>query len=510
MEDEKNTTAFENDSENIETSNFDERPERANEPQANANENTATAASPSPEESSVTDPNEHLEDASTETTKPVTDKRRTIIIALTGIVLIIIGALAYWYLVHMRQPSTSTNLSTVSVQLMGGEANLIDGSAEVSANNKTWQKFSVGDSIKQGKYYRTNADGRLIIALDDGSAIRLNTGTTIKLDRLSAKNILVTNISGEVYTRIVKSDRIFTVSVASKTYRAMGTAYKTINTDSAKGVEVYESTVKVQNQVDVAEGKYYYDTYVDTAHQQKVEDIPSDKLKQDAFILWNYEQDKKSTEFKNSLGYLKKIDETTPAQTTAQATTTTASIALNGSKTDTGIALSWTLNNVSVTKGFKVVKGTSANPSYGKDDAVFVDANSRSYKWKISNGGTYHFRVCLYGENGCSLYSNDISVTAPVYSVEEPSGSVSLSRTSGANFAWTLNGGAPYGFKLVWSKNTGPTYPNRDGDKYAYYSDAATRAGAIDETSGTFYVRVCLYTSTHTCTIYSNELGVTL
>lgn len=447
-------------------------------------------------------------------TKPKISKKRIIIIALIGLALIAAGLLAYWYTGRSNDAKTPSNSTLSSVKLMGAEVSLIDGSAETSANNKSWMKLTVGETVQQGHYYRTASDGRLIIKLDDGSAIRLNSAATIKIDRLDAKNILITNISGEVYTRLVKSDRIFTVSVGGKGYRAMGTAYKTINMQSTKGVEVYESTVKVQGSIDVAEGKYYYDIASEAAQQQKVTDIPTDKLKQDAFVRWNYEQDKGSTEFKNKLGYLTKIDEpAAPSSTTnaaATQTNTSASISIKGTRTDNGIQITWTLSNVTASKGFKVVKGSAANPSYGKDDAVFVEATARSYTWKLNNGATYHFRVCLYGENGCSLYSNDIAVAAPTYSVEEPSGTVSLSHGTSANFGWTLNGTAPYGFKLVWSANTGPTYPTRDGDKYAYYGDAAAREGAISETTGTYHVRVCLYTSGHGCTIYSNEITVTL
>jgi FecR protein len=434
---------------------------------------------------------------------------------MIGIVLVlmlaVVGAALAFSVFKDDEKQTQTT-QVPKVALMGAELTVADGYVQTGPDNKLWEDAKVGDQISEGMYVRTQPSARAVIALDDGSAIRINGNSVVKVNSLDVASVVITNVSGEVYTRLVKSDRQFSVKVADEEYVALGTAYKTVNTADIKGVEVYESIVKLtKTNIEVPEGKLYYKTSNNAELSQKITDITVDKIKQDTFVAWNYEQDKNNTEFKDKLGYLTKIDEPVAPPTppvTTKTTTATASIKLTGTAYETGVKLSWKLSNMTAGKGFKVVKSLSANPTYGKDDAVFVGATTSSYAWKIKDGKTYHFRVCAYTGEGCSTYSNDITVTAPMVTVADPqpSGTLSLSQTSGADFSWVLDGSSPYGYKLVWSTSTAPVYPGND---YAFYSDEATKSGTITASGGTYYVRVCMYNK-GSCVNYSNEVVVTL
>lgn len=447
--------------------------------------------------------------------RPARKRKLVLVIGLAiALLLTAIGTVLALTVLHKDSADQKQTESVARVTLMGAEVTIADGIVQISIDNKTWQDAAVGVQIKQGMYVRTQPSARAVIALDDGSAIRLNSSSVVHVDNLGAKNIVITNVSGEVYTRVVASSRKFTVKVADEQYLAMGTAYKTINTTETNGVEVYHSSVSVvKKDVAVAEGKYYYLKSADASQQQKLSDISVDKIKQDTFVAWNYEQDKQNSEFKDKLGYLTKIDEPAVTAQTAKTTpstsvqTTQSKITLTGVAYDSGVKLSWSLTNLSAAKGFKVVKSLSANPTYGKDDYAYVSkSTSTSYKWAITNGKTYHFRVCIYTGDGCSTYSNDVTVTAPLVSEAEPSGTLSLTAGSDKTVNWTMDGTAPKGFKLVWSSTTAPAYP---GSSYNYYSDQATRSGTVDADPGTYYVRVCMYTGSG-CTNYSNEITVTI
>lgn len=77
--------------------------------------------------------------------------------------------------------------------------------------------------------------------------------------------------------------------------------------------------------------------------------------------------------------------------------------------------------------------------------------------------------------------------------------------------SWKAEGYSKNGFKVVWSKNSGPTYPTRSGDKYIYLSDPnvnATTLYAFDG-AGTYYARVCEYLG-GSCGTYSNEVAISL
>lgn len=88
----------------------------------------------------------------------------------------------------------------------------------------------------------------------------------------------------------------------------------------------------------------------------------------------------------------------------------------------------------------------------------------------------------------------------------QPTGSLNLQHVSGANVAWTLNGNAPYGLKLVWSTSPGPVYP---GASAKYFSGASTTSATIEAGAGSYYVRVCMYYEGK-CMNYSNEIFITV
>ena len=89
--------------------------------------------------------------------------------------------------------------------------------------------------------------------------------------------------------------------------------------------------------------------------------------------------------------------------------------------------------------------------------------------------------------------------------------SITLSSTGNGEVSWEVDGTAAKGYKLVWSKISGPTYPLREGDKYVYYSDPATLSGSVYgfDGEGAYFVRVCEYLGGE-CGTYSNEIEVTL
>jgi len=80
-----------------------------------------------------------------------------------------------------------------------------------------------------------------------------------------------------------------------------------------------------------------------------------------------------------------------------------------------------------------------------------------------------------------------------------------------ASIKWTVDGSSAGGFKVVWSKNTRPTYPCRSGDKYDYLSDSKATSDTLTafDGSGTYYVRVCEYLGGK-CGVYSNEITLNL
>ncbi len=190
------------------------------------------------------------------------------------------------------------------------------------------------------------------------------------------------------------------------------------------------------------------------------------------------------------------------------------SISLSGSKVDNGVKLNWSVSGGSVDNGFKIVKSTSPNPVYPGNTYKYLTSNSvRSYTWELTDGKTYHFRVCQYNGNGkCLKYSNDITVTAPKVEEETPDPvSISLSAeavSTGVNLSWSVSGdnSSSDGFKIVKSSDPNPVYPGND---YEYKNDNSLRSYTWGLDAGTYNFRVCQYVSGE-CISYSNNVEVTV
>jgi len=190
------------------------------------------------------------------------------------------------------------------------------------------------------------------------------------------------------------------------------------------------------------------------------------------------------------------------------------SISLSGS----GSSISWSVDGYSY-KGFKVVWSKNQGPTYptrsGDKYHYYSDPNRTSDTLSdFSGSGTYYVRVCEYlGGGQCAKYSNEITVTLGDGSADNSSGEVESITLSGEgkNIKWSTDGYSKKGFKVVWSKNQGPTYPTRSGDKYHYYSEPNRTSDTLSDFSGsgTYYVRVCEYLG-GACGKYSNEITVTL
>jgi len=413
---------------------------------------------------------------------------------------------------------------------IGAQIVYVEGAVEYSDENGVWKRATNETVLGSGDSVEVVGIGKAIINLDDGSAIRLNKNSGATLTSLEPSHIIITNDKGQIYTRVAQADRVFDVSSADVVYQSVGTAYKTINEEKLKGVEVYESKVKIlgvnDREVLVEQGnKYYVVNQANKKLENALVKITTAVMSKDEFLKWNQAEDKKvveGTEETDANG-IESIVTTTESGNAVvveeePATETATGILLAGKQVAGGVSLSWTVSGLSITNGFKLVKSVEINPVYPGDSYVYLTDNAvRTYKWDIADSKTYYFRVCQYNSDGkCLKYSNNVKVAAPVVNKPEPVAtggvkSIVLRSTGSGNVAWTVSGYSEQGFKVVWSKNTNPVYPTRDGDKYNFYSDPQQTSSALDAFSGagTYFVRVCEYLGGK-CGVYSNEIQVAL
>lgn len=87
----------------------------------------------------------------------------------------------------------------------------------------------------------------------------------------------------------------------------------------------------------------------------------------------------------------------------------TGTINLSGLIQDNGISLSWTTENISAPKGYKVLMSNDPKPTFpGAEFRLLTSENDYSYLWSgLATGQTYYFRVCINNGDDCGLYSNE-------------------------------------------------------------------------------------------------------
>lgn len=434
----------------------------------------------------------------------VATKNKKLFLALSLLGVLLVGSFSW--VVLTKEKNTMVPNQDERPKL-GAAVTLIDGIAKIN-NDGVWETLSKEATLNEGDQVMTDAASRMIITLDDGSIIRLDESSAVSLESLDADAVRINNEAGDVYARVVTSERSFTVQVDGTDYSALGTAFQTINDTSNKGVQVMQSSVKVEDEEsNVDEGKQFFKLHANTDLTDKVTDVSVDELKNNGFMIWNLEQDKQNESFKDKLGFLSKIEEKTAEEPAPAPAAENASIKLSASTYEKGVSLKWTVANISGNEGFKIVRSKkTTTPTFGKDDAAYADgAGARSYNWKDTGGVSYTYRVCAYKSKACSTYSNAVTITSPYVPPEAVvPGTVTLS-LSGTEASWSFTGTAPHGFKVNIDPDPSPVY----GSSYKSIYAGSSPQNIEGLTAGTYYVRVCKYTADSNisggCTDYSNE-----
>jgi peptidoglycan hydrolase-like protein with peptidoglycan-binding domain len=206
-----------------------------------------------------------------------------------------------------------------------------------------------------------------------------------------------------------------------------------------------------------------------------------------------------------------KTEESKVEEKDADSTVTKISLYVNDSKDK----VYWTTKGTS-TLGYKIVWSRDESPKYPTRDG-----DKSVYETGIADGsrvlnafdgtGTYYVRVCEYINGGeCGTYSNEVSLSITSDVDTEEGGVVEIELTvddeDEGTISWVTDGYSQLGYKVVWSLNTGPTYPTRANDTYLYFDDPDTDSATLEafKGPGRYHVRVCEYLGGK-CGVYSDE-----
>lgn len=407
---------------------------------------------------------------------------------------------------------------------IGGQIVYVEGGVEYRNGSGLWMRAEEGADITEGDAVETLGDGRAIIALDDGSVLRLDAHTQIVLESTDPHAMVVTLVGGEVYSRVAEADRTFEIAAGDTVYESLGTAYTTVLEEDEAGVKVFHSKVKVKDAegnelavVDEGE-KYLVKSGDEPEAEGKVTELGQGEVKSD-FIRWNAGEDGKY--FVTELGVLALANGTGSDPREERLSGVVESLSLSY---DRNGKVSWNVTGIAP-DGFKLVWSKAAGPTYplrsGDKYKYYDDPDARAGTiYAFDGAGTYYIRVCEYLGDICGVYSNEVTATfvedADIGKEKEIGSessyvtSIALS-CSGTQASWSVDGYSSSGYKLVWSKDSSPTYPTRSGDRYEYYSDPKARSGSVYafDGAGVYHVRVCEYLGGK-CGTYSNEVTVDL
>ncbi|MDQ6985609.1 MAG: FecR domain-containing protein [Candidatus Dojkabacteria bacterium] len=426
----------------------------------------------------------------------------------------------------------------------GAEIAFLEGDLEVK-KGEDWVIADIDTRVSEGSAFRMNGEGRAVINIDDGSSVRFMDDSSVTFLSLDPDDIVIQNDQGEVYTRVVKADRGFSVKVDTFTFKSLGTAYKTVNKKDKVGVEVYHSKVDVVNDgtekqlVRVTEGNKFY--VVDTAEPNNVNqvvELDKEVIAKDEFVQWNKSQDKK--EFKNELGVLadeestKEVDEkensekqntdnvivaennnsgekeTTPIDKNNTSTTINSNkksfTDYKGGVNKNIISLSWTLNNTGINQ--KVIVRQKDTQNLNQGEFFTIEKGKSNYEFQANYGETYYLTLCNYSEalGSCMEVSNTLAFVVPF----KPSITLSVSETGYGEyiFNWeTVNIINYQGLMLVRS--------DYEGD---VYGSATSSSGLINKETKSYklnskedkiiFFKLCKFDGS-ICDTYSNEVKIT-
>lgn len=449
------------------------------------------------------------------------------VLILLAVVLVSVSIVGTFYLSNnsflqnfLNKPSVSVPAPTLTptpqvkeVKLQGTVA-LKEGTVELQKAPGIWEDIKKGADIKEGDVLKTGYKSRVVIVLDDGSAVRLDQGTEVAFSTLSGEVIMLDQKNGRVYHRVNPGRLVYNVRSFNTVATALGTSFSVASDAKTESTEVavFESKVAVTTgdqqtaKTEVEKGEV---ATVSKENEVKLADLTTAQTKGE-FIAWNQTLDQQPAPTSKLTTPPEPTKISVPTHVPAASTDSELSVAAEARPG--GAIVEWTGDSPN---GFKVCYSESVNPTYPGSNCTFKNATERRHEINgLSGGKTYHVRVGIYGWDGkVNTYSDDVTVTpTSTSSSSESNASLSLTVTSNdsgkVNMSWTLNGSEANGFKTVWAEHENPVYP----DDHWHYLGTSSRGDEFTElpSGQILHFRVGIYGFDGKVTTYSNNVTVTV
>jgi hypothetical protein len=380
-----------------------------------------------------------------------------------------------------------------------------EGTVEYKTTEDSWEPAPRELEITQGTSLQAvGAVSKAVIGLEDGSEIRLDANTSIQISSMTVKRVIVKQLNGNVFSRLVPSDsRDYIVQTKNAQFQSLGTAFRTITTGDEESVEVYQNKVKevVTNTESSAGTKLRIDKTNDGAVQARKENLNIEEIKINDFIQWNKLRDLDNDLFKDKLGFLGDFDgpsvtitNPAPSSTIKVDENQSPVITIDG-KTESSAKLSVQSKSVGGSTAIEVPvssDGTFTTPklpaSFGNSVFEFIATDSKGNKTTVN----FSFRFSkqtITQEQGIALTMSETETEIKL--------------------AWGLVGLTTQdGVKIIYGKTEKPTYPNNTSIYEKTKTTTTIKKNTLSSDT-TYYFRVCRYDPDQDeCDVYSNSVKI--
>jgi hypothetical protein len=393
------------------------------------------------------------ETAVSESTKTSKSAYIKLIAGLVLIVLAVVGGAGYliW---KSNQPETEIEeqdqqTSPVVKESMQAELVLSEGKTKVKTDGD-WVEVKEGEKLGEGIKLQTEA-GRAVIAIN-GSVIRLNQSSEIKLVKLDSDNILIEQAAGDSYHRVVGYSGVYEVTSGEVTATTLGTVFSFSSSEDEVSVVVFDNSLNVKTssggvkkvsageKCEVETDKLALNVSATTA-----EDLTSE------FLVWSKEGEVSSGQVvPDSLASVSSPQTTVgsataPIPTHVPAEDSASTEAPHPDETEPGHAgasiffidselqippsplvdgqgvhLNWSACSSPHLSSYKVIRTDKqpdsshfyyTNPAYPAIGSV--SSSALSYTDSGVSSGTYYYRVCSVETNNEVWCGNVVNVTVP-------------------------------------------------------------------------------------------------
>src|SRR5690606_15408039 len=117
-------------------------------------------------------------------------------VILLAVLLLLAALAAAYYLIFAGKSSSDSPPAEIS--RIGVAPTVVDGEA-VHISGSGERTLTVNSILSEGDSVRTAAGGRVVLTFDDGSALRLDSSTRVRLASLAANDVRVEQLEGVAY-----------------------------------------------------------------------------------------------------------------------------------------------------------------------------------------------------------------------------------------------------------------------------------------------------------------------